>query len=183
MRLVVLSLAVIAAGCGSDFRVSPPPDMRTSLDLAVNVNPAPPDMACLNTACGGCSSWTNYDGKPSMEGDPCLWKGRYQCNGTDLKCSDAACPQCPSTMTGTICGADGHTILELTNNGGVCQVYDFGSAIGVCNRSDSDKCVGRCTMNGDGTYSCAAHCTSDDGGGTGCEYSPTATCQTLASSC
>ena len=179
MRLLLFSIFVLVSGCGSDFQVPPPPDARISLDLGVSVNPAPPDMACFNMACGGCSAWANYDGTPAKVGDPCLWKGTYQCTGTTLKCSDASCPQCPSTMTGSVCGADHHTILELTNTG-TCQVYDFGSAIDVCNHGPSDKCVGRCTMNTGGTYSCEAHCVSDDGGGTGCEYNSTATCQTLA---
>src|SRR3954469_4414288 len=179
IKLLFLSCALVVAGCGSDFEVPAPPDARTELDLAVNMVTTPPDMSCFNTACGGCTSFANYDGTPTKVGDPCLWKGTYQCNGTSLKCSDAACPQCGSPMTGTVCGADHHTILEITNSGS-CQVYDFGSAIGVCNHGASDKCVGRCTQ-ANGSYTCVANCASDDGGGTGCDYSATATCTSLAS--
>ena len=126
-------------------------------------------MSCLNLACGGCSSFANWDGTPVKVGDPCLWKGVWQCSGTQLECSDNSCPTCGVAMTGSVCGADGHTILDLTNPGSGCRVYDFGSAIAVCNRTTTDHCVGRCTDNG-GARSCVAHCISDDGGGTGCEY-------------
>lgn len=177
---VVLAL-VAAAGCGS-YSVSPPPDMRISLDLAVSTPVSSPDMTCINTACGGCSSWRNWDGAPSMPGDPCLWKGVYQCNGMKLECSDSGCLACADTNNrpvGTVCGADGHTIVELTYSGQTCSAYDFGSAIGVCNRAPGDHCVQRCSGPNGNVYDCVAHCTSDDGGGTGCAYGAGATCESL----
>jgi hypothetical protein len=175
-------LALLAAACGSSYSVSPPPDMRISLDLAVSPPVTSTDMSCLNTACGGCSSWLNWDGTPSKEGDPCLWKGVYQCNGTALVCSDTGCLACTDTTkqpVGTVCGADGHTIVELTYAGNACSAYDFGSAIGLCNRAPGDHCVQRCTGPNGNVYDCVAHCTSDDGGGTGCDHMPTDTCESL----
>lgn len=193
MRLTLSSYALVAlaavgapaSGCSSDYTVSPLPDMRISLDLAVATPTPQPDMSCFNTACGGCSSWANWDGTPSKVGDPCLWKGVYQCTGTSLKCSDSGCLACSNTSNraaGTVCGADGHTIVELTYTGNTCTAYDFGSAIGVCNRTPDDHCVDRCTAPASGnTYDCVAHCASDDGGGTGCTHMASDTCESLAS--
>jgi hypothetical protein len=175
MRLFPLVLLITA--CGGDFVPPPPPDGKVELDLSVvTANPAG-DMGCINTACGGCSSWVNWDGTPTKVGDPCAWKGTWACNGTTLTCGDQSCPTCGSTMTGSVCGADGHTILELTYVGSTCSVYDIGSAIAVCNRTADDHCLGRCTA---GTpVSCEAHCASDDGGGTGCQHMATDTCTSL----
>jgi hypothetical protein len=172
---------VMLAGCGSgDFESPAPPDMRITLDLAVSQDHPPPDLTCFNTACGGCSTWAKFDGTPAAPGDPCGWKGTLACTGTDLMCNDASCPTCASKMTGTVCGADGHTIVELTYVGNTCSVYDFGSAIDVCNKSTNDVCVGRCVPNG-ADYACSAHCLSDpDGGGPGCQHMPTDTCTSLA---
>ncbi|HZS36571.1 MAG TPA: hypothetical protein VFF06_07085 [Polyangia bacterium] len=168
------------AGCGSgDFEVPPQPDARMELDLAANTTFPPTDMTCFNTACGGCSSLANWDGTPVKVGDPCLWNGAWQCSGAQLACSSAACLSCPQTVSGTVCGADGHTILELVHNGATCTAYDLGSAISTCNHGASDACVGRCTQNG-GSYDCVAHCASDDGGGTGHVYSAADTCVTLS---
>ena len=132
-------------------------------------------------ACGGCSSWRNWDGTLAKVGDPCLWKGTYQCKGTVLTCMDDSCPTCASAISGTVCGADGHTIVELLNTGGSCHAYDFGSSVGVCNRDANDHCVGICTQNTDGSYTCTARCASDDGGGMGCQHKATDTCTSLAS--
>jgi hypothetical protein len=99
--------------------------------------------------------------------------------GTQLQCSDFSCPACAAgTMTGSVCGADGHTILALLATANGCRVHDFGSAVNVCNRGPNDKCVGRCTKNGN-LYSCVAGCTSDDGGGTGCPFAPAQSCDIL----
>jgi len=167
---------VLLAGCGSDFAPPAPPGDKNTLDLAVAVaNPAA-DMSCPNVACGGCSSWTNWDGSLTKPGDPCAWKGTWACNGTKLTCADLSCP---CAATGSVCGADGHTVLALTSTSGICSVYDLGSAIAVCNRSAGDHCVGRCTAGNPVT--CEAHCVSDDGGGTGCARMPSDTCTTLES--
>jgi hypothetical protein len=173
-------LLLLMGGCSSGFTVPAPPDARLTLDLAVVVaNPAV-DAGCFNTACGGCSSWANPDGTPAKVGDPCLWKGVWQCTGTTLTCSDASCPSCAQPMTGTVCGADGHTIVELTYPGGQCSAYNFGSALDVCNHDATDHCVGKCTSV-NGAYSCSARCVSDaDGGVTGCQHAPTDTCTSLA---
>ncbi|HEY1587695.1 MAG TPA: hypothetical protein VGH63_18480 [Polyangia bacterium] len=186
MRALQLPLSLVivigVAGCGSDFQVPAPPDTRIDLDLAVEITATPPDMDCFNTACGGCSSWANFDGAPAKVGDPCLYKGVYQCMGTSLVCSSAACLTCSTagkTAAGTVCGADGHTIVELTYTGATCSAYDLGSAIGMCNHGEDDKCLSHCTANGN-VYNCAAVCASDDGGGTGCAHSTSETCETLA---
>src|SRR5688572_28260141 len=128
MRRVVLLLLV--CGCGDpDFEVPARTDMRTERDLSSSFVSMPPDMSCLNMACGGCSSWLSWDGTAVEAGDPCLYRGTWMCAGTQLVCSDASCPTCAAgTMVGSVCGADGHTILELTQSGGMCRVYDFGSA-------------------------------------------------------
>src|SRR3954467_12010758 len=108
-------VAVFVAGCGSgDFMSPAPPDGRVTLDLAVSQDDPPADLTCFNTACGGCSTWAKYDGTPAASGDPCGFKGTLACMGTDLKCLDLTCPTCASKMTGSVCGADGHTIFELT---------------------------------------------------------------------
>jgi len=183
----VLFLALVLApiaGCGSDFEVPAPPDSRIELDLAVSPITTPPDMACFNTACGGCSKWANFDGTPAKVGDPCLYKGTYQCNGMSLVCSSTGCLTCQSggkTAQGTVCGADGHSIIELQYTGATCAAYDFGSAIGVCNHGSSDKCQQSCTgPDGNNVYHCVAHCVSDDGGGTGCAHTTGETCESLA---
>src|SRR5579859_4574890 len=183
MRTMRWLMLLWMAGCGneaSDFQPPPRDDMRHELDLASSFVPMEPDMSCLDTACGGCSSFMNWDGTPVKVGDPCLWKGVWQCNGMQLECSDNGCPTCPTAMTGTICGADGHTVLELTDPGSGCRAYDFGSAIDVCNRAPGDHCVGRCTVDASGGHSCVARCVSDDGGGTGCEHQSSDTCVTLS---
>ncbi len=178
----VLALCVACAGCGSDDFQSPaPPDARITIDLAVSQDHPPADLTCFNSACGGCSAWARFDGTPAAVGDPCLWKGTWQCMGTELTCMGAACPTCPGEMLGSVCGADGHTIIELSHSTATCVAYDFGSSISTCNHQPGDKCVGRCTKNAGGTYSCAAHCLSDDGGGAGCEHQATDTCDTLTS--
>lgn len=179
MRRLVLALLLLS-GCGSGFAPPAQPGDKITLDLAVGTpaNPAA-DAGCVNTACGGCSSWVNWDGTPSKPGDPCAWKGTWACNGTTLACADLTCPTCGSMMkmTGSVCGADGHTILELTWVGSACSVYDFGSAIAVCNRNAADQCVGRCVAGN--PVACQAHCVSDDGGGTGCAHQATDTCTSL----
>lgn len=182
MRPLLLAIVMALTGCGSDFEVPALPDARVTLDLAVAPPVMPPDMACFNMACGACSNWKNWDGTPSKVGDPCLYKGAYACNGTSLVCSSTACLACTTsgrTATGTVCGADGHTIVELTYAGNSCSAYDLGSAIGVCNHGAGDKCQHRCTLNGS-VYDCVAHCSSDDGGGTGCDHSATESCESLA---
>jgi hypothetical protein len=182
MRSLACLLALALPACGSDFQVPAPPDARINLDLAVTTVSAPPDMSCFNTACGGCSDWANWDGTPSKVGDPCLWKGTYACSGTELKCSDTSCLACADTTkhaVGTICGGDGHTIVELFYSGNTCITYDFGSAIDVCNHGAADRCLQRCSAVGN-TYNCVAHCASDDGGGTGCAYQPNENCESLA---
>ncbi len=178
-RLIFAVLFTAACG-GGDFQVPPQPDARVSLDLSSNMNFPPADMTCFNTACGGCSALMNWDGTPTKVGDPCLWNGTYQCSGSTLTCSSNACPMCSTKQTGSICGADGHTIIELVNSTGSCVAYDLGSAIDRCNHGPSDKCQARCTANASaGTVDCAAHCLSDDGGGTGCDHTATETCNTL----
>ncbi len=182
MRGIACALLITSVGCGSAFEVPPLPDAHMTLDLATSSNPAPVDMTCFNTACGGCSAWAKYDGTPAQEGDPCLWNGVYQCNGTSLACSSSTCPSCSGKAVGSICGADGHTILELNYAVGTCAAYDFGSAINVCNHSSSDGCVARCSTNAStGEVDCVAHCLSDDGGATGCQHMSTETCDTLKS--
>jgi hypothetical protein len=182
----VLMLATLAfLGChtvtAKDFVVPPAPDARVELDLGTSAATAAVDMTCINSACGGCSSWVNYDGTPSKVGDPCLLNGVYQCTGTELKCTSNSCLGCTGgTPVGSVCGADGHTIIELHYSGTACVAYDFGSAIDVCNHSANDSCQQKCTANGT-TYDCVAHCASDDGGGTGCTYQPTETCESLTS--
>ena len=187
LTLRILTLATLAlCGCKSsskDFVVPPAPGARVDLDLGTSSASASLDMTCINSVCGGCSSWVNYNGAPSKEGDPCLWNGVYKCSGTELKCTSSTCLGCASgsnKATGTVCGADGHTIIELHYSGTACVALDIGSAIGVCNNSANDVCQQKCTANGT-TYDCVAHCTSDDGGGTGCTYQPAATCESLTS--
>lgn len=185
MRFSLLFITLSVLGCGSDFEVPAPPDARIDLDLAVSpFPPAPPDLNCFNTACGGCSAWANFDGTPSKVGDPCLYQGVYQCTGTSLVCSSTACLTCQSggkTPVGSACGADGHTIIELQYTGTTCAAYDFGSSINVCNHGSGDKCLQSCTgPDANNAYHCAAHCASDDGGGTGCEHMATETCESLA---
>jgi hypothetical protein len=176
------AVAAAAAACSSsDFQVTPPEDARVTLDLAVPSFP-PDDMTCFNTECGGCSKWAKWDGTPAHVGDPCLWNGVLQCTGMALTCTSTACLPCspggtPTPVSGSVCGADGHTIVELLTQNGTCSAYDFNSAINVCNHSSVDKCEQRCTNNGS-SYSCAAYCLSDDGG-VAHEYSASATCVTL----
>ncbi len=183
--IVLAAGALGAVGCGSDFQVQAPPDSRIEIDdMAVTPLPKPPDLACFNTACGGCSTWANFDGTPSKVGDPCLYKGVYQCNGTSLVCSSTGCLTCQTsgkTPVGTVCGADGHTIIELQYTGTTCAAYDFGSSINICNRSAADSCLQSCTgPDGNNQYHCTAHCASDDGGGTGCAHMANETCESLA---
>jgi hypothetical protein len=175
-------LVLLLTACGHDPDFEPPPrdDMRHELDLSTNFMQMDPDISCFNMACGGCSSFANWDGTPVKEGDPCLWRGIWQCSGMDLVCSDNTCPMCASPITGSVCGADGHTILELTDPGSGCRAYDFGSATDVCNRAPGDHCVGRCTLDA-GTYRCVARCASEDGGATGCQHQSSDTCVTLSS--
>jgi hypothetical protein len=172
---------VLCWGCGKDpdFEVPPRDDMRITLDLASSFVSMDPDMSCLSTACGGCSNYVNWDGSPVAVGDPCLWKGTWQCSGTTLTCSDEGCPTCGTAMSGSVCGADGHTIVEITNMG-MCRTYDFGSAIAVCNRAPGDHCVHRCTLD-NGVHRCAARCASADGGAMGCPFVSTQTCEALTS--
>jgi len=183
MRGLLLVLTLIVCGCGSDFEVPAAPDGRVNLDLAVTTTPPPPDMACFNRACGGCSNWSNFDGTPAKVGDPCLWKSTYACSGTSLACMDKTCLTCTSGSNrpvGTVCGADGHTIIELTYTGNTCTAYDLGSAIGVCNHGAGDYCVQRCRGPVNNVYNCVANCASTDGGGTGCMHSASDTCESLA---
>ena len=194
MRLLLACLLTLTLGCndkssttggggGGNFVVPPQPDARVNLDLSQSVSQSMPDMTCFNSVCGACSQWANYDGKPSKEGDPCLWNGVYKCTGTQLECTSNTCLGCSNGSNhpvGTVCGADGHTIIELHYTGTACVAYDFGSAIDVCNHSATDVCQQKCTANGT-TYDCAAHCASDDGGGTGCTHQPTDTCESLTS--
>jgi hypothetical protein len=179
-----LFILLFLSGCGSDFQVPANPDTRIELDLAVAPIPSPgPDMSCFNTACGGCSAWANFDGTPAKVGDPCLYNGTYKCNGMSLVCSSTGCLTCQAggkTAQGTVCGADGHSIIELQYTGTTCAAYDLGSAIGMCNHGSGDSCVQRCTGPTNNVYQCVAHCASDDGGGTGCAHSPTETCESLA---
>ena len=182
MRSSLLLITLIISGCGSDFEVPAPPDSRVELDLAVSPITVPPDMACFNTACGGCSTWANFDGTPSKVGDPCLYKGVYACNGTSLVCSSTACLTCQAggkTAAGTVCGADGHTIIELQYTGTTCAAYDFGSSINVCNHGSGDKCLQSCAPDVNNVFHCAAHCASDDGGGTGCAHMANENCESL----
>jgi hypothetical protein len=173
-------VVMLITGCGSDFAPPAQPNDKLTLDLAVATANPSGDAGCLNTACGGCSSWTNWDGTLSKPGDPCAWKGTWACNGTTLACADLTCPTCAAKMSGSVCGADGHTVLDVTYLGATCSVYDFGTALAVCNRTDGDHCVGRCT-SGTGGVACEAHCVSDDGGGTGCAHMATDTCVSLQS--
>jgi hypothetical protein len=177
-----VALALALAACdSSSFVPVGPPDAHVNLDLAdTYVAPPAPDGGCFNTACGGCSSWAKWDGSPARPGDSCLWTGTLSCTGTSLTCSDSSCLACPKQVSGTVCGADGHTIVELMLSGNSCSAYDFGSAIGVCNHGAQDQCLGRCTVDASGNYACAAHCASDDGGGTGCPHGSNDTCATLA---
>src|SRR5262245_59180455 len=135
MRRRVLPLLMVAACGSSDFVVPPRADMRVDRDLSSSFTPEPADLACLNPACGGCSSWVGWDGQAVKPGDPCARNGAWMCMGTQLQCSDFSCPACAaSTMTGSVCGADGHTILDLVATVNSCRVHDFGSVINVCNR-------------------------------------------------
>ena len=169
---------LLLAGCGRDPDFAPPAreDMRITLDLAASAS-MPVDLSCASMQCGACSSFVNWDRTPSKPGDPCAWKGTLACSGGGLACSDTGCPTCAGTLSGSVCGADGHTIVEIVP-GGACRVYDFGSAIAVCNHGATDHCVGRCSKNGS-AYSCVARCVSDDGGATGCEHKATDTCDSL----
>jgi hypothetical protein len=178
MRWLLVVLALWGCGQDPDFQVQPLPDMRVTLDLASSFDATPRDLTCFNLACGACSTWANYDGTPVRPGDPCLWKGVWQCVGGALACSDDGCPACGGAMTGSVCGADGHTILEIIAPAGVCQAYDFRSAIAVCNHGADDHCVGRCVKNS-AAYACQAACVADDGGATGCEYRASDTCESL----
>lgn len=177
MRLGLI-LLIATAACGSDFQVPAPPDARITIDLSVAMPAPTADLACFNRACGGCSHTAKWDGTPAQEGDPCAWNGKLACMGTSLVCSDTSCPTCAGTATGTVCGADGHTIVELVNTGASCAAYDLGSAIGICNGNAADHCVDRCTKSGS-NYQCVAGCISDDGGATGCAHQSTDTCDTL----
>ncbi len=180
LRSACLLAFALGAGCSSgDFQVPAQPDARMSLDLSATSNFPPADMTCFNTACGGCSSLASWDGTPVKVGDPCLWNGTWQCSGTQLACSSTTCLTCPQPVSGTVCGADGHSIVELVNGSGMCVAYDFNSAISTCNHNAADRCVATCAQSG-GAYACAAHCVSDDGGGTGHVYSASDTCVTLA---
>jgi hypothetical protein len=177
-----LTLSLTGAACGGDYRVQPPPDMRITLDLASPPG-APDDMTCFNTACGGCSTWARPDGTPAQVGDPCGFRGMLACTGTTLGCSDLSCPTCAAPagakMTGTLCAADGKTIVQLLDVNGQCRVNPTGSALAVCNRDGSDRCLHRCTLSGT-LYTCTAACASTpDAGVTGCAHSPSQTCQTL----
>jgi|GEM_PF-6255106 len=178
MRVLLVAL-LCTFGCGgSDFAPPGPPDAQIERDLSVGTaNPF--DAGCFNKACGGCSTWARPDGTPAMSGDPCLWAGTLACNGTTLACSSNACPTCAGNISGTVCGADGHTIVEFTN-GGTCSVFSTGSATAVCNRSVGDACAHRCTATAGG-YDCTAWCKSDaDAGAVGCSHQAGATCTTLA---
>jgi hypothetical protein len=173
---------LVIAGCGSsDYTNGPPPDARNELDLAWSITNPAPDGGCVNTACGGCSSWLKWDGTPSKPGDPCLWQGTLQCKGTALQCSDSSCLPCTQMVSGSVCGADGHTIVTLLNSGGTCSAYDEGSALAICNRGASDSCVDRCVQDGTTmNWTCEGHCLSDpDGGGAGCAHKSSDTCTTL----
>jgi hypothetical protein len=180
MRAASLLILLTVAGCKSDFQVPALPDAHLKLDLSSNVPAPPPDQACFNRACGGCSHFARFDGTPAQEGDPCLWKGKLVCMGQSLVCSDASCLSCGGTATGTVCGADGHSIVELVHSGNSCTAYDLGSAIGVCNAGPNDGCVDRCSKNGS-SYSCVARCLADDGGGAGCPHMASDTCDSLTS--
>jgi hypothetical protein len=178
MRALLL-VSLVVSGCGggggSDFQVPPGPDGHFTLDLAFTPADLAADGGCFNTACGGCSSWARFDGTPVQVGDPCLWSGQWQCSGTMLQCSNNGCPSCGSHMTGSVCGADGHTIVELTYVGSTCSAYDFGSAIAVC----AAGCLGRCVMT-NGEYQCSAGCVDADAGTTGCPHAATDSCTSLA---
>jgi hypothetical protein len=193
-------VCALVAGCGRapDFQVPPRGDLHMLVDLAVSLDHPPPEAGCFNTACGGCSSWARPaygGGAPAQPGDPCGWNGMWGCTGTTLGCSSTACPACAGgMMTGSVCGADGHTVLELVYAGGVCGVYDFGSILDLCTHDASDRCVGRCVKSG-ASYACTAGCTSygpieadggvRDGGvpvpHTGCPHAATDTCDSLTS--
>ena len=156
-RTVLAALALGACGTDPDFIVPPGANTRFERDLAATFPAPPPDLSCFNNVCGGCSVWANWDGSPAQVGNPCGWNGTWACSGTTLTCTSAACPPCGGAMSGSVCGADGHTIVELVGAGASCHTYDFGSAIAVCNRAPGDHCVGSCTQAG-GQYPCAAHC-------------------------
>src|SRR5260221_13608892 len=116
-------LLLLSIGCGRDPDFVPPPrdDMRITLDLASSYVPENLDMTCFNTACGGCSSFANWDGTAVKVGDPRLWKGAWQCTGNQLSCSDNGCPMGGTPMTGSGCAPHGHTILDLTHPGSGCR--------------------------------------------------------------
>lgn len=173
-------LALALAACGGDFQSPGPPDGTITRDLTAVVTNIP-DLSCFNTACGGCSSWARPDGTPAQSGDACLFAGTFACSGQNLACSSSACPTCASTMRGTICGADGQTIITLADDGsGGCVAIDTGSAIAVCNQTAGDACRNRCTNVG-GRFECTAWCTSTPDAGTGgCGFSSSATCASLA---
>jgi len=178
MRVLLIGL-LCSLGCGgSDFAPPGPPDGKIERDLSVGVANQL-DLGCFNTACGGCSAWARPDGTPAASGDPCLWAGTLACSGGNLACSANTCPTCAQKMSGTVCGADGHTIVELANAAS-CTVFSTGSATAVCNRGPADACVHRCTAGG-GAYACTAWCKSDaDAGSGGCAYQASATCTSLA---
>jgi hypothetical protein len=174
-----VALVLVATACDSGFRPPPRPDMKTDIDLASQAS-GKADMTCLATVCGECSDRVRWDGKPVAVGDPCLVHGTWQCAGHVLECSDASCISCPGKSIGSVCGADGHTVIELNYVNGMCTTVDLNSPIAICNRTADDKCVGRCVLQGV-DYTCTARCLSDDGGATaGCPYSPGQTCATLS---
>ena len=140
-----------------------------------------PDLSCFNTACGGCSNWARPDGTPAQSGDPCLYGGTLACSGQTLACSSSACPSCGNPMRGTVCGADGQTIITLADDGsGGCIAVDTGAAIAVCNAAPGDACRNRCVATS-GRYECTAWCLSTpDAGTAGCGFSASANCSALS---